>query len=116
MPPPRSSTASTTTQFPIDVFQTGSGTSSNMNMNEVLATLAAAGRASRSTPTTTSTPASPATTSFPTVDPRRRSGRQRSSDLVPALEQLATSLEAKAVEFARRREVRPHAPDGRHAR
>ena len=27
--------------FPLDVFQTGSGTSSNMNMNEVLATLAA---------------------------------------------------------------------------
>src|ERR671929_1091268 len=30
-------------QFPIDVFQTGSGTSSNMNANEVLATLAGAG-------------------------------------------------------------------------
>ncbi len=28
-------------QFPIDVFQTGSGTSSNMNVNEVLSTLAA---------------------------------------------------------------------------
>ncbi|HEU4862566.1 MAG TPA: lyase family protein, partial [Candidatus Limnocylindria bacterium] len=28
-------------EFPIDVFQTGSGTSSNMNMNEVLANLAA---------------------------------------------------------------------------
>ena len=27
-------------QFPVDVYQTGSGTSSNMNMNEVLATLA----------------------------------------------------------------------------
>ena len=27
-------------QFPIDVFQTGSGTSTNMNMNEVLANLA----------------------------------------------------------------------------
>ncbi|WP_459782471.1 lyase family protein, partial [Photobacterium sp. R1] len=27
-------------QFPIDVFQTGSGTSSNMNANEVIATLA----------------------------------------------------------------------------
>src|SRR6478609_11619055 len=27
-------------QFPVDVFQTGSGTSSNMNANEVLATLA----------------------------------------------------------------------------
>jgi fumarate hydratase class II len=30
-------------QFPIDVFQTGSGTSSNMNVNEVIATLAGAG-------------------------------------------------------------------------
>src|SRR5438552_7725284 len=27
-------------QFPVDVFQTGSGTSSNMNANEVIATLA----------------------------------------------------------------------------
>ena len=32
--------AAGTTQFPIDVFQTGSGTSSNMNANEVIATLA----------------------------------------------------------------------------
>jgi fumarate hydratase class II len=31
-------------QFPIDVFQTGSGTSSNMNANEVIATLASRGR------------------------------------------------------------------------
>ena len=30
-------------QFPIDVFQTGSGTSSNMNVNEVIATLASRG-------------------------------------------------------------------------
>src|SRR4051812_23520652 len=30
-------------QFPIDVFQTGSGTSSNMNANEVMATLAGEG-------------------------------------------------------------------------
>src|SRR5689334_19360272 len=29
-------------QFPIDVYQTGSGTSSNMNANEVLASLATA--------------------------------------------------------------------------
>ena len=39
----RSPRASTTTQFPIDVFQTGSGTSSNMNANEVIATLAGDG-------------------------------------------------------------------------
>src|SRR5919206_3166911 len=30
-------------QFPIDVFQTGSGTSTNMNANEVIATLAGDG-------------------------------------------------------------------------
>ena len=34
-------------QFPIDVFQTGSGTSSNMNANEVIAALAGDGRPSR---------------------------------------------------------------------
>ena len=33
-------------QFPIDVFQTGSGTSSNMNANEVIASIAAADRKS----------------------------------------------------------------------
>ena len=32
--------AALTTQFPIDVFQTGSGTRTNMNANEVIATLA----------------------------------------------------------------------------
>ncbi len=42
-------------QFPVDVFQTGSGTSSNMNANEVIARLAAAGSGGLSTPTTTST-------------------------------------------------------------
>ena len=41
-------------QFPIDVFQTGSGTSSNMNTNEVIASIVAA-KAFRCTPTTTST-------------------------------------------------------------
>ena len=40
-PPPRSRRGDWDAEFPIDVFQTGSGTSSNMNTNEVLATLAA---------------------------------------------------------------------------
>ena len=39
-------------QFPIDVFQTGSGTSSNMNTNEVIAGIAARATALRCTPTT----------------------------------------------------------------
>ena len=51
-------------QFPIDVFQTGSGTSSNMNMNEVVAALASARLDGRGcTRTTTSTPRSPPTMS-----------------------------------------------------
>lgn len=61
--------------FPVDVFQTGSGTSSNMNINEVLATLASERLgAPPSTPTTTSTQASPPTTSSPprSTSPRRR--------------------------------------------
>jgi fumarate hydratase class II len=85
-------------QFPIDVFQTGSGTSSNMNMNEVLASLAQragvevhpndhvnASQSSNDTfPTSIHVAATAATV----------------QQLVPSLEHLAASLEAKAVEFA----------------
>ena len=54
--------------FPLDVFQTGSGTSTNMNANEVIANRAtellggSRGSKRRSTRTTTSTSASPRTT------------------------------------------------------
>ena len=85
-------------QFPIDVFQTGSGTSSNMNMNEVLASLAhRAGvdvhpndhvNASQSSNDTFPTSIHVAATSA-TVQ-----------QLVPALDHLASTLEAKAEEFA----------------
>ncbi|HSE70552.1 MAG TPA: class II fumarate hydratase [Nocardioidaceae bacterium] len=84
--------------FPIDVFQTGSGTSSNMNMNEVLASLAkAAGvdvhpndhvNASQSSNDTFPTSIHVAATSATT------------HDLLPALDHLATALERKATEFA----------------
>jgi fumarate hydratase class II len=84
--------------FPVDVFQTGSGTSSNMNMNEVLATLAQrAGvdvhpndhvNASQSSNDTFPTSIHVAATSA-TVH-----------DLVPALDHLASALEAKAEEYA----------------
>ncbi|MCT4355523.1 class II fumarate hydratase [Streptomyces sp. Je 1-79] len=87
--------------FPVDVFQTGSGTSSNMNTNEVLATLATErlpeGRevhpndhvnASQSSndvfPSSIHIAATAAVT----------------DDLVPALEHLAASLERKSAEFA----------------
>ncbi len=85
-------------QFPVDVFQTGSGTSSNMNANEVIASVAShAGtevhpndhvNASQSSNDTFPT-AIHVAVSLAVVD-----------DLLPALDVLATSLEAKAEEFA----------------
>ncbi len=81
-------------QFPIDVFQTGSGTSSNMNANEVIATLAGddihpnddvnMGQSSNDV--------FPSAVHLAALD-------QISNDLLPALERLASSLEAKAGEF-----------------
>ena len=81
-------------QFPIDVFQTGSGTSSNMNANEVIAALAGddvhanvdvnLGQSSNDV--------------FPSAVHLAALG-EITSDLLPALEQLAASLERKAKEF-----------------
>ena len=81
-------------QFPIDVFQTGSGTSSNMNANEVLAALAGEdvhanddvnmGQSSNDV--------------FPSAV-HLAALEQLTHDLLPALEQLGDSLERKATEF-----------------
>jgi len=81
-------------QFPIDVFQTGSGTSSNMNANEVIATLAGEdvhpndhvnmGQSSNDV--------------FPSAVHLAALG-ELVGDLVPALDGLAETLGAKAHEF-----------------
>ena len=81
-------------QFPIDVFQTGSGTSSNMNANEVIASLAGddvhpnddvnMGQSSNDV--------FPSAVHLAALD-------EIAHDLLPALSQLASSLEAKAREF-----------------
>jgi fumarate hydratase, class II len=86
-------------QFPIDVFQTGSGTSSNMNMNEVLATLASE-RLGRSVhPNDDVNHPMSSNDMFPaSIHIAASAGTLR--DLVPALEHLAISLERKATEFA----------------
>ena len=86
-------------QFPIDIFQTGSGTSSNMNMNEVLATLAAEALGRPVHPNDDVNHPMSSNDVFPaSIHVAATSGVVR--DLVPALEHLATSLEAKATEFA----------------
>ena len=82
-------------QFPLDVFQTGSGTSSNMNMNEVLATLAAERLGRPVHPNDDVNHPMSSNDLFPaSIHVAAVSGIRH--DLVPALEHLAGSLEAKA--------------------
>ncbi|MFS3128023.1 class II fumarate hydratase [Nocardioides sp. Bht2] len=85
-------------QFPIDVFQTGSGTSSNMNMNEVLASLTqAAGVEVHPNDHVNASQSSNDT--FPTAI-HVAATLAVIEDLQPGLRVLATSLEAKAEEFS----------------
>src|SRR4051794_27999452 len=82
-------------QFPIDVFQTGSGTSSNMNANEVIASLAGdevhandhvnMGQSSNDV--------------FPSAVHLAAVAETR-NQLLPALERLAGGFERKAEEFS----------------
>jgi fumarate hydratase class II len=84
--------------FPIDVFQTGSGTSSNMNANEVLASLAAhAGVEVHPNDHVNASQSSNDT--FPTAI-HVAAATGVTTDLVPALEHLEHALAAKADEFA----------------
>jgi fumarate hydratase, class II len=81
-------------QFPIDVFQTGSGTSSNMNANEVIASLAGDGVH----PNDDVNMGQSSNDVFPTAV-HLAALDQLTNDLVPALTALAEALEAKAREF-----------------
>jgi fumarate hydratase class II len=82
-------------QFPIDVFQTGSGTSSNMNANEVMAALAGDGVHPNDDVNMgqSSNDVFPSAVHLAALDELTR-------DLLPALGSLAEALEAKAEEFA----------------
>src|ERR687897_3403078 len=82
-------------QFPIDVFQTGSGTSSNMNANEVIANLAGdeAHANDHVNMGQSSNDVFPSAVHLAAVDSVR-------SELLPALERLAGSLQRKADEWA----------------
>jgi fumarate hydratase class II len=81
-------------QFPIDVFQTGSGTSSNMNANEVIASLAG----DDVHPNDDVNMGQSSNDVFPTAV-HLAALDQLTNDLVPALTALAEALEAKAREF-----------------
>ncbi len=85
--------------FPIDVFQTGSGTSSNMNMNEVLASLATKGLGRDVHPNDHVNASQSSNDTFPTSI-HVAAVTSTSRDLIPALDHLADALERKAQEFA----------------
>ncbi|HEY7691043.1 MAG TPA: class II fumarate hydratase [Gaiellaceae bacterium] len=81
-------------QFPIDVFQTGSGTSSNMNANEVIATLAGEGVHANDDVNMgqSSNDVFPSAVHLAALD-------ELVNDLLPALRRLADSLVARARAF-----------------
>jgi fumarate hydratase, class II len=81
-------------QFPIDVFQTGSGTSSNTNANEVIAALAGDGVH----PNDHVNMGQSSNDVFPSAV-HLAALQQLADELIPALEVLAASLERKAAEF-----------------
>src|SRR5215813_5034849 len=82
-------------QFPIDVFQTGSGTSSNMNMNEVLASLAERELGEPVHPNDVVNASQSSNDVFPTSI-HLAATAALAQDLVPALGHLASTLDAKA--------------------
>ena len=85
-------------QFPVDVYQTGSGTSSNMNMNEVLATLAAQRLAVDVHPNDHVNASQSSNDVFPS-SVHLAATAAVTEDLVPALEHLAAALTARSAEF-----------------
>ncbi|SBV29252.1 fumarase, class II [Micromonospora krabiensis] len=85
-------------QFPIDVFQTGSGTSSNMNTNEVIATLAGRELGRDVHPNDDVNASQSSNDVFPSSI-HLAATQAVAQDLLPALAHLAEALEAKAAEF-----------------
>jgi fumarate hydratase, class II len=82
-------------QFPVDVFQTGSGTSSNMNTNEVMAALAG----DEAHPNDHVNMGQSSNDVFPSAVHLAALGEVH-SELLPALDELQGSLERKADEFS----------------
>jgi fumarate hydratase class II len=86
-------------QFPIDVYQTGSGTSSNMNANEVIATLATRRLGRPVHPNDHVNASQSSNDVFPSAI-HIAATRLIKQSLLLALDRLAAALGAKATEFA----------------
>ncbi|GIE90445.1 fumarase, class II [Actinoplanes regularis] len=86
-------------QFPVDVFQTGSGTSSNMNANEVIATLASRALDRPVHPNDHVNASQSSNDVFPSSI-HLAATEAIDADLIPALEHLAGALRAKARDWS----------------
>ncbi|MGH9114227.1 MAG: lyase family protein, partial [Acidimicrobiales bacterium] len=84
-------------EFPLDVFQTGSGTSTNMNMNEVLATLASERLGAKVHPNDDVNASQSSNDTFPSALHLAAAGAIQAR-LVPALRHLAQALRKKSRE------------------
>ena len=82
-------------QFPIDVYQTGSGTSSNMNINEVLANLASEKLGDKVHPNDHVNASQSSNDVFPSAI-HVAATREITATLIPALERLAGALRKKS--------------------
>ncbi|OLF07171.1 aspartate ammonia-lyase [Actinophytocola xinjiangensis] len=87
-------------QFPIDVFQTGSGTSSNMNANEVIATLASRALGRDVHPNDHVNASQSSNDTFPTTI-HIAATEAVLREVVPALDHLASTIERRAGEWSR---------------
>ena len=85
--------------FPVDVYQTGSGTSSNMNMNEVIATLATKHLGKNVHPNDHVNASQSSNDVFPT-SVHLAVTSALINDLIPALDYLAKKIEVKAKSWA----------------
>ena len=85
--------------FPVDVYQTGSGTSSNMNMNEVLSTLAGETLGQMVKPNDDTNASQSSNDVFPSAIHLAATGLLKNT-LIPALNNLADALSTKSEEFS----------------
>ena len=97
-------------EFPIDVFQTGSGTSSNMNANEVIASLATTEFGNPVHPNDEVNASQSSNDVFPSAI-HIAATQGMIEALVPALQHLEEALSAKAKEFAEVKSGRTHLMD-----
>ncbi|MBO0851229.1 MAG: class II fumarate hydratase, partial [Pseudonocardia sp.] len=84
--------------FPVDVFQTGSGTSSNMNANEVIATLASRRLGTEVHPNDHVNASQSSNDVFPTTI-HLAATEAAAREVIPALEHLTSTLRARAAEW-----------------